>query len=1148
MARKKKSGNNNHELFPTRDAVRYGEEEHQQNLFIPKILHSAGLETLHKDENYYRAFEIVSKWAKLDSDGKLETRTEKSLYSSFIGEFFGEALGYVRFAEGKDVWNIEPEYRVNGQTADIALGFFPQDSKAPHVVVELKGPKTNLDKDRSAGRNPIQQCWDYLNELPECPWGIVSNYVSFRLYHREKTPRVYQLFTLQELTDETLFARFYYLFQRDGLLSTRDRKSRALKLLEENTQRQEEVGDVLYTAYDSNRRQLILHLMKTREKTTEAALRVAQKLIDRIIFIAFCEDRALLPQNVIDKAYSRVPPFTKATNPRWENFKALFTSVDEGNPDANIAAYNGNLFKRDIEVDELDLDDKFTDFFKEVGKYDFRNEVGVEVLGHLFEKSIRDIEEIKLGGLFGETYDESPAPKMSKVAERKRRGIYYTPRNFTEFIVRNTVGRVLEERFNRLAAEHKLHRVEAEKSDSNRKYLQYFQECFEILKELKVVDPACGSGAFLIAAYDHLDSYYQTVIASLAHHGNESADQLTAKIPDLILSHNLHGVDLSPEAVEISQLSLWIRSAREGHTLADLSRNIVCGNSLVDDPEIDPKALNWMTAFPSVFERDNPGFDCVIGNPPWERMKLQEREFFDAVSPEIATAVSAARRRELIKKLKKEDPKIHQQYQAKKDEAERLLTYVRQSDRYPLTGKGDINTYSVFAELATSVVSSFGRIGLLVPSGIATDHTTKEFFSQLMESERLVALYDFENRRKIFEDVDGRFKFCILLICGVKLKSMLSDFAFFIHRLQDLRETKRHISLTASDIKLLNPNTNTCPIFRSNRDAEITKAIYKRVPVLIDHRRKEGGNPWGIRFHTMFHQTNDAELFTTAEELKKKRYRLEGNRWVKGKKTYLPLYEAKMIQMYDHRAASIRIDEKNWMRQGQTVSTSSVEHMNPEFVAIPRWWVEESNVKKSLSDYTPRFLVGFKDITSPTNQRTMIASFIPCSAVTNHFPLLLNSQVAMLQACLLANLNSIIFDFITRQKIGGVTLNFFIVEQLPAFHPDRYENNCPWSKSSTLREWISERVLKLTCTSNDMIPLAEAAGFKEKVHNWDERERAELMAELDAAFFLLYEIEREDVEYILSTFQGLAAEDDMFGSKGIATRVLQHYDNLSSMT
>ncbi len=1136
------------QLFPELNTARYGDKRLRQNLFLPKYLKGRANDFRLRDEAQERAYKIMVRWADLESSGKLLKKKETALEGEFLTEVFGQALGYTLFSENEKAWNVEPKFSVNGGIADAAIGLFEEsDKRPPQAIIELKGPTSNLDRDRARGRTPVQQCWDYLNAQPECPWGIVCNYVSFRLYHRSQSSRTYQLFVLQDLRREEVFREFYCLFEKEGLLpATPGAKPRAEVLLEKTGEQQRVVGDELYQSYHRNRIEMIHHLTgPPHDKPLEKGIHIAQKLLDRVIFVAFCEDRGLLPDNLIHRAYSEFRSFDRVTNPRWQNFLGLFRCVDEGDKQRGISPYNGGLFRKDDEVDNLQLDDKWTGFFENIAKYDFRDEVSVDVLGHFFEKSVSDIGQIRLGGLFGEKIEDDDKPKMLKSAERKRSGIYYTPPEFTDFIAFNVIGRLVDQRFADIASRHGIDAKTLWTTKPNAGRAKYWRECLDALRRIRIVDPACGSGAFLISAYDLLADKYQDVVDQLIFHESHKTEALTEGIPDYILSDNLFGVDLSPEAVEITQLALWIRSARPGRTLSDLSRNIVCGNSLVSDQEVHPRAMEWEETFPDVFDGDNPGFDGVIGNPPWERMKLQEREFFDAASPEIASAVNAATRRKLIAELKKSNPELHERYTEAKTTAERTLAYVRKSGRFPLTGKGDINTYATFAELAHSIVAADGRVGLLVPSGIATDHTYKEFFAELTGSKSLIGLYDFENKAPIFPDVHRSLKFSVLLFGGAETQSDSADFVFFAHRMEELKDKQRHIALSVDDIKLLNPNTRTCPIFRSQRDAELTKAVYRRVPILVDQNRREGGNPWGIKFLRMFDQTNDAELFKTGEELKKARFKRDGSVWKKGKKTFLPLYEAKMVQMYDHRAAGVVIDPDNWMRQGQTRTTVQVEHQNPEFTAEPRWWVDGAEVSESNSQFPVPSFLGFKDITSATNQRTMIASMIPWSAVTNHFPLILTHQSRRQELCLLANLNSFVLDFVVRQKVGAVTLNFFIVEQFPIFGPDFYQGKCPWNRRTTLEKWISDRVLKLTCTSNDMKPLATAAGFDPAVHPWKPAERADLMAQLDAAYFLLYGIERDDVEYILSTFQGVAKEDEgMFGGSGTLDRILDHYDRL----
>ncbi|MCD6163223.1 MAG: N-6 DNA methylase [candidate division Zixibacteria bacterium] len=1137
------------DLFTEHDPIRYGDIRRHSNLFLPKYLVKESKNTILMDEAQDKAYEIILKWTELESKGKLEKKKETTLEGEFITEVFGDALGYSLFSENKKQWNIESKYSVNGGEADAAIGFFePEKKTPPFALIELKGPNTNLDRDRFNGRTAVQQCWDYLDAIPECPWGIVSNFVSFRLYHRNHTPRAYQLFVLRELQDKEKFRQFYYLLQRAGLLPIpKDRKPRAVALLEDTSKQQQKVGDELYNHYSYNRKRMINHLKgKPHNKTLDKSISIAQKLLDRIIFVAFCEDRKLLPENSLHKAYSKLPPFSRVTNPKWQNFLDLFHSIDKGNKNRGIPPYNGGLFKEDPEIDNLNLNDDWTTFFDSIGKYDFRDEVNVDVLGHLFEKSVNEIERIKLGGLFGEEFEDNGQPAMDKSVERKQYGIYYTPPEFTKFITHNTINRLIDERFEKILKEHKLTANDLNSNEKDSRIADYWKECLHALRQIKIVDPACGSGAFLISAYDCLESRYSDVINNIIFHDNDDDEELLEKIPDFILHDNIFGVDLSYEAVEITQLALWLRTAQEGRTLADLSKNIICGNSIVDDPEVHPRAMIWDETFPEIFNRENSGFDCVIGNPPWERIKLQEREFFDVVSADIAASVNASARRKLIAKLKNSNPELHQRYTEAKSLAENTLHHIRKADRFKLAANGDINTYAVFAELAYRIAAPDARVGILVPTGIATDYTNREFFNTLVDSKSLVSLYDFENKAPTFPDVHRSYKFCVLLFGGHKKKFKKTDFVFFAHSMDELKNRKIHIELNADDFKLFNPNTRTCPIFRTPRDAKLTKYVYQRVPILIDKNREKGGNPWGIKFYTMFHQTNDAELFHTADKLKTMKYKRHGAVWEKGKKVYLPLYEAKMIQMYDHRAASIFIKDTNWMRQGQTKATVLSQHQNPEFNSEPRWWVNKESVIKEIgSDYSE--FISYKDITSPTNLRTMIAAFIPFTGVLNSAPLILTSGNISnkLQCCLLANLNSIPMDFIARQKVGGVHLNFFIIEQLPIFSPDFYADRCPWNRRSSLEKWISDRVLKLTCTSNDMIPLAKAAGFDPPVHKWKPDERTDLMAQLDAAYLILYGINREDVEYILSTFSGIKKEGEgMFESQSSFNLILKHYDSL----
>jgi len=412
----------------------------RRSLILPRYLSDEAEKLIHKGDQQDRAFEVVKRWAQLESDGHL-LRKETSVDADFLLDVFGNGLGYRAFTDSPDQYELERNFSVSGGgIADGALGRFSSGSTGTVLaVIELKDADTDLDRDKFNGRTPVQQCWDYLNASPNCPWGIVSNFVSFRLYHRDKTPLAYEEFRLADLRDIKKFRKFYCLFAPGGLVrSVLRQPPRTVGLLERTDARQREVGDELYDKYSVNRARLIEHLQFQHRKPLETSIRVAQKILDRIIFVAFCEDRELLPPKCIESAYKDLPPFSKVTNPRWQNFLDLFHAVDKGHARFNLkTGYNGGLFAHDDDVDDLQLDDQWTNFFRDVGEYDFRDEVNVEVLGHIFEKSITELEKIRTGGLFGNDGSNGDAatsrPAMTKSAMRKRFGIYYTPVDFTRF-------------------------------------------------------------------------------------------------------------------------------------------------------------------------------------------------------------------------------------------------------------------------------------------------------------------------------------------------------------------------------------------------------------------------------------------------------------------------------------------------------------------------------------------------------------------------------------------------------------------------------------------------------------------------------------------------------------------------------------------
>ncbi|MCA9641928.1 MAG: restriction endonuclease, partial [Myxococcales bacterium] len=311
--------------------------------------------------------------------------------------------------------------------------------------------------------------------------------------------------------------------------------------------------------------------------------------------------------------------------------------------------------------------------------------------------------------------------------------------------------------------------------------------------------------------------------------------------------------------------------------------------------------FHWELAFPTVFDRG--GFDVVLGNPPWERVKLQEQEFFASRDDSIASALNASERKKLIAELPVRDPELWDEWSRESRVAQGTSHFVRSSGRYPLCGRGDVNTYALFAEHNWRVLGPSGRAGFIVPSGIATDDTTKDYFQAIMRDRALRAMWEFENEGFFTAGKGHMLRFALTTLAGADEPVEAADFMFQGQSVADLDDPQRHFALTAEDIETINPNTGTCPIFRTQRDARLALTLYRRAGVLW-RQDDPDGNPWGLRFMAMLHMANDSGLFRTRGELAQAGWTLQGNRFVKDGQVMLPMYEAKMTHIYTHRSGS----------------------------------------------------------------------------------------------------------------------------------------------------------------------------------------------------------------------------------------------------
>ena len=474
--------------------------------------------------------------------------------------------------------------------------------------------------------------------------------------------------------------------------------------------------------------------------------------------------------------------------------------------------------------------------------------------------------------------------------------------------------------------------------------------------------------------------------------------------------------------------------------------------------------LNWQVAFPGIWQDwEGPtlrgGFDAVIGNPPWDRIKLQQVEWFAARRPEIAKAQRAADRKKMIAALEKAADPLAEAFAEASKRAVFAAHMARASGDYPLLSGGDVNLYSLFVERAMTLVNPQGMVGLLTPSGIASDKTAAKFFKGVATEGRLRALYDFENKKVFFPDVHASFKFCVF-VTSSSPSGKPAKCAFYLHNVAELDDPKRCFPLTAQDFALVNPNTGTAPIFRSRRDAELTTAIYSYLPVLVDRSKGTEVKAWPVQYSTMFHMTNDSDLFRKRVELEEEEgaFSIGGNRFGSPSGEWMPLYEGKMVQAYDHRAASVVVNPENQHRPAQPVPATSEQQQDPAWLPDPQFWVpaKECDWPKGAT-----WVLGFKEITASTNIRTFIAALLPAVGFGNKVPILKPETSDRKEWLLAANLNATIFDFVTRQKIQGQTLNLFIVEQLPVvplallrIHPLRPQNRCPNHPRSRLRTHV----------------------------------------------------------------------------------------------
>jgi methylase of polypeptide subunit release factors len=606
---------------------------------------------------------VLERWAALLGSPEADQRKEQELLADFLNDVCVRLLGYTRPADdpARSTISREQHVQAHGKFADAVLGEFTPDSRRYVVALEGKGPTDPLDvphKNRKV--SAVEQAYGYAINLP-CDWIIVTSMRETRLYCKGADQATYEAFRIADLaTNDHLFKKFVYLLAAERVVPEKGRCH--LDLLREASDKAgRDLTKEFYQWYAAMREdvyeQLCAHNPQLDRHTVLSA---TQHLLDRVLFCAFCEDRGLLPESTLKDAFTHRDKY----NPRpvWENFKSLFRFIDEGHErDPKIPRYNGGLFAVDPVVDSLVVPDGLCKHFFDLGDYEYRQAaevadepeseedadqrplVDVDILGHIFEQSISDLEQIRneLDGLV------EPQGKEKHKTRRKKEGAFYTPAFITRYIVEQTLGKTLAERFEgvraRLAGEAKgaaakaledprAYDVEELKKGPREALIRFWEAWQDELATIRVLDPACGSGAFLIEAFDHLHAEYRQTNDRLTE---LQGKQMGLFYPDArILQSNLYGVDLNEEAIQICRLSLWIKTARRDQVLTSLDHTIRVGNSVVDDPAVHPLAFDWETAFPEVTTAG--GFDVVVGNPPYVR-----QEWLSDYKPYLQSAYKA---------------------------------------------------------------------------------------------------------------------------------------------------------------------------------------------------------------------------------------------------------------------------------------------------------------------------------------------------------------------------------------------------------------------------------------------------------------------------------------------------------------------------
>jgi hypothetical protein len=1197
------------------------------------------------------------------------------------------------------------------------------------VPIHLVGAGVSLDKlsARIAGAarsSPHSLVQELLNRSEESLWGFVSNGSQLRILrdNQNLVRQAYVEFDLESMMEGEAYSDFVMLWLlchqsrveaekttefwlEKWSRAAQEQGVRALERLREGVEGAISLlgGGFLAHRANTNLKENLRSGLLNKQDYYRQLLR----LVYRLLFLFVAEDRtdeksrSLLFDPVATQDdcerytnyYSTKKLRTLAERRHGSRHSDLYVGLrlvmsklgsDTGCSELGLPALGSFLFSEDAigdlsycEIANHDLLDAvralaFTTDNQTRRQIDYKN-LGSEELGSVYESLLELHPEINA---------DAAEFALSTAAghERKTTGSYYTPDSLVQCLLNSALDPVLDER------QYNYTRLGYESAEN-------------AIRNLKVCDPACGSGHFLIAAA-HRIAYRLAAVQT--GDVEPSPDAVRHALRDVV-GQCIYGVDLNPMSVELCKVSLWMEAVEPGKPLSFLDHHIQCGNSLIganpalikaglpdgafkpiegDDPELcseyrkqnkrerqqeslrglsgEPWELlgnfpasmisiekiaddtihgvrqrqeryenlvrsndylysglladawcasfvfqkqksqglpypiteeefrkieknpfntppwmkkevgrlakeyqffHWHLAFPNVFRMPAGneqgvngicgwagGFDIIIGNPPWDKIQPEEEKFFATVRPDISNAKSAKTRKELIASLPIDDSTTHAIWIDHKRHIEGLSQLVKQSGLFRFSSEGNLNTYRVFTELASLLLGFSGRAGLVVQTGIATDESGKELFDHLLATNRLVQFLDFENRHQFFQSVHPQFRFCLLTI-GSPNKEGSALFGWLLHGLEELDIPGRLVRLSASDLLLFNPTSKTCPVFVSERDLAVSRIIYQNSRhVFINENQRF----CQVKFlGEVFNLTRDSKYFFAQGSVKDQ--------------NVLPLYEAKYIHQFDHRFATAN--------NGSVGDSTNQQKLLSDFSPTTTKVVSASEVRTRFHKrgITTEWLLGFRDISSGTNERTAIMAAFPMSAVGNSINLVLGLQPSE-AISLLANVNTFAFDYCCRQKVSGTHVNIWIFKQLAVIPAERYLQPTPWLSdpltinihSSTLFDWILPRVLELSYTAWDLESFATDSGYDGPPFRWNDERRFLLRCELDAAFFHLYlENEavwakqldsavksvitpREIVDYIMETFPIVKRKDiENFGEYRTKLAILEIYDEMA---